>query len=85
MLLGYRLQDWDFRTLFRGVLNAGEAPLRRPSLAIQLDPARQKGIDNEAAARHYLEKYFKPPFKVERAPTLTAVTNLTEAWQRWQR
>jgi hypothetical protein len=85
MLLGYRLQDWDFRTLFRGVLNAGETPLRRPSLAIQLDPARQKGIDNEAAARHYLEKYFKPPFKVEWAPTLTAVTNLTEAWQRWQR
>ena len=85
MLLGYRLQDWDFRTLFRGVLNAGEAPLRRPSLAIQLDPARQKGIDNEAAARDYLEKYFKPPFKVAWETALTATTNLTEAWQRWQR
>jgi hypothetical protein len=85
MLLGYRLQDWDFRILFRGVLNAGEAPLRRLSLAIQLDPSRQKGIDNEAAARHYLEKYFKPPFKVEWETALNAVNKLTEAWQRWQR
>jgi hypothetical protein len=79
------LQDWDFRILFRGVLNAGEAPLRRLSLAIQLDPSRQKGIDNEAAARHYLEKYFKPPFKVEWETALNAVNKLTEAWQRWQR
>ncbi len=85
MLLGYRLQDWDFRILFRGVLNAGEAPLRRQSLAIQLDPARQKGIDNEAAARQYLEKYFKPPFQVEWDTTLAAVTQLMEAWHTWQR
>jgi hypothetical protein len=85
MLLGYRLQDWDFRVLFRGVLNAGEAPLRRLSLAIQLDLARQKGIDNEAAARQYLEKYFKPPFQVAWETTLAAVTKLTEAWQKWQR
>lgn len=82
-LLGYRLQDWDFRILFRGVINAGEARLRRPSIAIQLDPAKQKGIEDEAQARQYLEKYFRPPFKVKWDTVTHSVKELWAAWQKW--
>jgi len=85
VLLGYRLQDWDFRILFRGIINASEAKLRRRSLAIQLDPTKQKGVENEAQARDYLEKYFRPPFKVEWDITNNFVKTLWQEWLKWQK
>ncbi len=83
MLLGYRLQGWDFRVLFRGIINAGEARLRPPSLAIQLEPDQQKGVEDKSQARAYLEKYFKPPFQIEWNNTPNAVNKLWEVWQKW--
>jgi SIR2-like domain len=50
LFIGYRLADWDFRVLHRGLVMAGEPSLRRLSVTVQLRPA-----DPE---REYLEKYF---------------------------
>jgi hypothetical protein len=50
LFLGYRLADWDFRVIHRGLVAATEASLRRLSVTVQLtrpDPARV-----------YLDQYF---------------------------
>lgn len=51
IFIGYRLEDWDFRVLFRGLVTSKEKSLRRISVTVQLPP-EQKGL------RNYLEKYF---------------------------
>lgn len=60
IVLGYRLQDWDFRVLFRGIVNRTDNPSRGFSLIIQLTPDQQYNIKNPADAQRYLEKYFRP-------------------------
>ena len=50
LFIGYRLADWNFRVLHRGLVMAGEQSLRRLSVTVQLRPG-----DPE---REYLEKYF---------------------------
>ncbi len=52
LFVGYKLEDWNFRVLFRGLVASMEASLRRINLAVQLSPS-----DNEAA-RDYLTDYF---------------------------
>jgi hypothetical protein len=56
ILLGYRLQDWDFRVLFRGIIKL-LPPSRKLNLVIQLSPEEQGGIDDCQKAREYLRKY----------------------------
>lgn len=36
LFIGYRLADWDFRVLFRGMVDSMEGSLRRISVAVQL-------------------------------------------------
>lgn len=50
LFVGYRLADWDFRVIHRGLVAATEASLRRLSVTVQLT------IDE--AARDYLDRYF---------------------------
>ena len=50
LFVGYRLADWNFRVIHRGLVMAGEQSLRRLSVTVQLRPN-----DPE---REYLEKYF---------------------------
>lgn len=50
LFVGYRLADWDFRVLHRGLVMAGEQSLRRLSVTVQLRP--------NDPAREYLEEYF---------------------------
>jgi hypothetical protein len=64
MLLGYRIQDLEFRILYR-FLNLRPAPLRSPSMVIQLSPEQQYRIENAEQAKDYLDKYFISPFKVQ--------------------
>lgn len=86
LLLGYRLQDWDFRTLFQGLILPKHDSLRLFSLALQLTPSRQDGIDDVTAAIEYLEKYFEPAkFKVRLCQVEEFVKDLWQAWNRWRR
>jgi SIR2-like protein len=51
LFVGYRLADWDFRVLHRGLVMAGEQSLRRLSVTVQLKPSE--------AAQTYLAQYFE--------------------------
>lgn len=58
LLMGYELQDWDFRVLFRGLIkNRPPSRFTVKSICIQLDPEQ---VDNESASRleEYSNKYF---------------------------
>ena len=50
LFIGYRLADWDFRVIHRGLVAASEASLRRLSVTVQLNASD--------AAREYLDRYF---------------------------
>jgi hypothetical protein len=58
LFIGYRLADWDFRVLFRGLVSSMEGGLRRISVAVQLAPDDQ---DEQA----YLTDYFESMMKVK--------------------
>jgi hypothetical protein len=63
LLMGYRLADWEFRVLFRGLINLLHGALKEAqqtySIAIQLDPHFQEQVVHEERAREYLERYFE--------------------------
>ena len=50
LFIGYRLADWDFRVLHRGLVMAGEQSLRRLSVTVQ--------IPEHPEANQYLDQYF---------------------------
>ena len=54
LFVGYSLEDWTFRVLFRGLINQAESGLRRVSVAVQLPP--QNDPDR---VQKYLSAYFK--------------------------
>ena len=87
ILLGYRLRDWDFRIMFRGLINSTPAGLRMFNLAIQLDPERDQGqVVTAEQIRDYLEKYFDDAnFVVQWDTSQDFVKNLWEAYDRWRR
>ncbi|MGP0065099.1 MAG: CHAT domain-containing protein [Isosphaeraceae bacterium] len=61
LFLGFRLEEWDFRVLFRGLLAQGDRSKlsdRFTHVAAQIDPEEGRHIDPEKA-RRYLENYFK--------------------------
>jgi hypothetical protein len=85
LLLGYHLRDWDFRTLFRGIINTPSSSLREFSLAIQLDPKMQRGIISPEQVRDYLQKYFgSSKFDVVWSTPHDFIKTLWEAWDQWQ-
>ncbi|WP_211373599.1 CHAT domain-containing protein [Cellulomonas fimi] len=60
MFVGFRIDEWDFRVLYRSLMNA-EGGRRRDDythVAVQIDPEEGTTIDAERA-RRYLESYFR--------------------------
>jgi hypothetical protein len=55
LFIGYRLADWSFRVLYRGVMKTIDAS-RVKNLTVQLDPRDVAG--SPEAAKKYLEEYF---------------------------
>jgi len=57
LFMGYRLADWDFRVLFRGLVGSMDSNLRRINVAVQLPP---EGSEQEQRRRvqEYLVQYF---------------------------
>jgi len=74
LFVGYRLSDWDFRVIHRGLVMAGEQSLRRLSVTVQLPRADP--------ARAYLDKYFGA-MKV-RVYWGSATDFMRELQARWQ-
>lgn len=80
LLLGYHAQDWEFRILFRGLINQRPS-LRYLSVATQLDASQAIGEESTPAARSHLEKYFEAAgFQVHWG---TPEAFIRELWQRW--
>ncbi|HEY0135221.1 MAG TPA: SIR2 family protein [Nannocystis sp.] len=59
LFLGFRLDDWTFRVLFRMIMNLeGSAAMRKYShVGVQVTPGENSRADVERARRH-LERYF---------------------------
>ncbi len=59
LFLGFHMEDWNFRVLFRSIMNqqGGGRRKRYAHIAAQIDPELGRAIDPERA-RHYLEQYF---------------------------
>ena len=90
LLLGYQLRDWDFRILFRGLINATPSGLRMINLAIQMNPDEQQWVVAADDIKRYLQGYFEEKekqlnFTVAYDTTAAFVNRLWEAWDQWRR
>jgi SIR2-like protein len=80
LLLGYRLQDWDFRVLFRFLLKFRKEDFSPRGMAIQLKP-NQKSNENLEKSIDYLKQYFdRKKFDIE---WNTAESFIQELWDDW--
>ena len=90
LLLGYQLRDWDFRILFRGLINATPSGLSMMNLAIQMNPDEQQWVTVADDVKSYLRGYFQEKekqlnFTVVYDNTAAFVNKLWEAWDQWRR
>jgi hypothetical protein len=60
LFLGFRMDDWHFRILFRSLMSqeGRNARSRYAHVAVQIDPEEGRTLEPEGA-RRYLETYFK--------------------------
>ena len=59
LFLGFRLDDWNFRVLFRSIMSqeGGRRRNRFAHIAVQIDPEDGR-VEEPELARRYLKKYF---------------------------
>jgi hypothetical protein len=59
MFLGFRMEEWDFRILFRYIMGQGGERRRKKyaHVAVQLDPEENRTLDQDGA-RRYLQRFF---------------------------
>jgi hypothetical protein len=57
LFIGYRLADWNFRVLFRGLISSVEGSLQTLNIAVQLPP--ESSEYEQEKAQNYLTEYFK--------------------------
>jgi hypothetical protein len=84
LFLGFRMDDWDFRVLFRSLMSQeGRARrLRYSHVAVQIDPEEGRILEPERA-RRYLESYFQD----EKISIYwgSAQDFIQELWQLWEK
>ena len=85
LMLGYRLRDWEFRVMFRGLIRP--STLREFNLAIQMDLHRQSARATAEQIKAYLEKYLldNANFTVSWDSPQAFMNRLWEEWQEWRR
>jgi hypothetical protein len=85
ILLGYNLQDWEFRVLFRFILKFRKSELSPRSTVIQLKP-RPKKIEDEKRSLDYLHRYFDiKQFGVKWTSADHYIQKLAEEWDKYIR
>jgi hypothetical protein len=83
MILGYNLQDWEFRVLFRFIWRFRKDEDLRRSTVIQLKP-RPKNTEYEQNALGYLKQYFDiKRSNVKWTTAETYIRKLCEAYERY--
>jgi hypothetical protein len=59
LFVGYSLNDWNFRVLFRSVVGYLEKSLQRAHISVQLAPVKTNASEDERRnAEDYLNRYF---------------------------
>jgi len=58
LLIGFHLNDWDFKVLFHSLLKGGKKMMRGTNVAIQLSPDEDRYGTNNEKIRQFLEGYF---------------------------
>lgn len=86
ILLGYNLQDWEFRVLFRFILKFRRSEVSpRSTLSIQIKP-RPKKVEDEKRSLEYLHRYFDTKqFGVKWTSADHYIQKLVDAWDRYNR
>ncbi len=84
ILMGYCLDDWDFRVLYRGIVKPGITSLRPFGLIVQLEPGKSGLAGNAVEATNYLKEFFEDAdFKVEWGDPYNYMHNLYKEWSKW--
>jgi hypothetical protein len=87
LILGFRLDDWDFKALFRSIIHQEGQGKRRDytSIAVQLDPEDGQVIE-PYKARHYFRSYFQElDFSIFWGNVEDFVMQLSEQWNKNQK
>lgn len=87
LFIGYRLADWDFRVLFRGLIGSLERSLGRIRVAVQLapEPPETGGITREQV-QQYLEDYLaKDDVRVYWGKATDFARELRARWEAFRR
>jgi hypothetical protein len=58
LFVGYRLADWNFRVLFRGLVSNSERGMRRVSVTVQFPEPSGEDAEMADKIRDYLDRYF---------------------------
>lgn len=61
LFLGFRISDWEFRTLFRGILarESKRGMRKHTNVSVQLQPGEGEFLEPQGA-RSFIEDYFRP-------------------------
>ena len=82
LFIGYSLEDWSFRVLFRGVVDSTDPSLRRISVTVQLPPATGMSPSTQGRVQKYLNEYYE---RMDiRVIWRTAREFAAELRQRWE-
>lgn len=81
MFLGFRLDEWDFRVLYRSIMSQeGDRRGEHTHVAVQIDPEEGRSIEPERA-RRYLESYFQGAnITIYWGSTENFIKELHDAW-----
>jgi hypothetical protein len=87
VLLGYRLNDWDFKALFRGIINnLNYSPgQRKLGLMVTLAPHDAGESTYVEEAQNYLQAYFKESnFSIWWGSVESFAQQLWDRWVQWR-
>jgi hypothetical protein len=87
LFLGFRMDEWDFRILFRGLMNLPGQERRKgyAHVLAQIDPEESTTLEPERA-RRYIEDYVvHEDVKVYWGTVEDFTRELLAGWDRWQR
>lgn len=84
LLLGYRLQDWDFRILFRFILKFRRDEFSPRGMVIQLKQGGKK-VENVEKSLEYLGHYFdRRKFDIEWSSAEAFIQKLWNEWNTYR-
>lgn len=88
LFVGYSLADWNFRVIFRGVINSVEQSQKRISLTVQVPPTSpEDGTQStKSEVQTYLSKYFDQiDIRVYWGTAQDFMSELRVRWEAYQK